>query len=260
MSRKKAKIKSIVKHFKLLNLFFILSLLLFSCSNPVEEQTTSNSKTIIVEAGKSHNEILDNFYAAYSKSKTILTKDQKLELAIQTVDNYLLEIGSDVSFSEIYYGDDQFKKYVGKILSAGKDLEEVKLVLYEMHKDLQTNPNVLEESVKLIDIMSEFQGDSKLNVVLDTYQESIVNSVELSDTDKNYLLMAIDVAQSSNSYWNIDPSNTGKSSPAEIAGADASGAVMAVQTGTVFYASMLCPWCGAAALVGVAAVASIMAA
>lgn len=241
----------------------MIILTLFSCSKDSLEgdikNTAVNDESIKIEAGLAHNLILDEFFDNFDKNST--NKQGKISVAIATIDDYLLNQGSDVKFSDIYYNNSDFKYYLDEIINAGTDIETMKDIFKEIHRNNGSKQIILDTSLELMDIMLNYEGTQSLESELKIFEQMVKSTKDLTSDEKNYILMSIDVARLSNIYWHDNDNNYVPNGFGDIAGADAAGAVMAVQTGTVFYATVgFGIWGGFAALVGGAALTSILAA
>lgn|GEM_PF-6763451 len=250
-----------MKSYNFFSLMFI-AILLFACSqDSINDQVNSQDQTIKIEAGETHNQILENFFENYEQNQILSKTQNEIDIVISAIDQYLVNEGSDVTFSDIYYNNSDYKEFMNKIIDAGKNISQIKNVFREAHERMDSKQAILDNSLALMDIMLNYEGTKEFKVVLSQFESEISTSKELNSEEKNYMLMAIDVARESNIYWHDGNNNYVPNGFGDIAGADGAGAVMAVQTGAVFYASVsLGPWGGFAALVGDAALTSILAA
>lgn len=242
-------------------LIFTTILVLFSCSkDSLDESANAKDETIKIEPGLAHNLILDEFFDNFDENST--NKQNRIDMAIATIDNYLLNQGSDVKFSDIYYNDLDYKNYMDEIINAGTDISQIKNVFREMHRNNETKQIILDKSLELMDIMLEYEGTKQFESVISNFEQEVEITKELSSEERDYLLMSIDVARESNLYWHGNDHNYTPNGFGDVAGADAAGAVLTYQSGAVFYASIspLGPWGGFAVLVGGAALSSILAA
>jgi hypothetical protein len=121
-------------------------------------------------------------------------------------------------------------------------------------------------SKNLMNLLKQYEGNPELfneNIVI--FENNILNNNQLDSTFKEELLYAISIAKNSHYYWHEDDTNgqarmaMARGRGVMIAGADTAGALAGIQSGAVAAASFFGPWGGFAALVGSAAISSMMA-
>jgi len=91
-----------------------------------------------IDLGIAHNEILDNFFSK-NNDETIysLSHQEKLKEAFIIIDEYLISIGSEVTFSEMYYDNPEFQSSLNKIFEAGTNIHEIKNIITEENNDYE---------------------------------------------------------------------------------------------------------------------------
>lgn len=174
------------------------------------------------------------------------------------IDEYLISIGSEVTFSEMYYDNPEFQSSLNKIFEAGTNIHEIKNIITEESNSRLINAIVIEKSLYLLDLMDEYEGTDSLYLALDKFQNEIQSAKELNSDEKINLLIAVDIARNSDEYWHGPNNNTTYGRGGNIAGAG--GALLSLTSGAVAWGSMFGPWRGIGVYLGGAAAASIIAA
>lgn len=184
------------------------------------------------------------------------------------VDAELLSLGSPVSYSQILAQDPSIKLKLMEIINTQTNIDLINDIFAKMNQDQISTYEQYYNSKNLMNLLKQYEGDPELfNQNINSFENNILINNQLDDTFKDQLLCAISIAKNSHYYW-YENQNAGKTSGANtargrgvmIAGADTAGALSGIQSGAVTSAAVFGPWGSFAALVGCAAVSSMMAA
>lgn len=245
----------------------LLSLLFISIScekEMIRNNIDSNEvENIDINLGLSHNEILSAYFSQIDNDNIdtySFDKNINIEKVLLTIDEYLIKQGSNIGFSDLYYSNDNIQNSLNKLFDAGTNIDEIKNIIIEENN---SNEFLLEQSIKLLNIMELHEGSPAIYGYLNKFKDEILNLQELTLNEKNDLIIAIEIAQYSHEYWYSQENYgvTTYSRGKHIAGADAGGALLMLTSGAVSWGSMFGgPWGGIGVYLGGAAAASIIAA
>ncbi|MEY4835634.1 MAG: hypothetical protein RI980_1749 [Bacteroidota bacterium] len=251
-------------------LVFFISCIYLSCTNYNEGNSNDNLKSLNLDAGKVHNDML-NKYKKVKRSKKVSnsisrTKSEEFDDMISVVDSELLALGSTVSYSQILNQNPNLKLKLLEIIETEANIDQINAIFDQMHEDEISTFEQNYNSKNLMNLMKQYEGNPLLfnqNILI--FENNILNNNLLDSTFKEELLFSISIAKSSHYYWYEDSINNENLSSLEarrgvaIAGADTAGALAGIQSGAVAAASFFGPWGSFAALVGSAAISSMMA-
>lgn len=257
----------------------VLFIGVISCTTENDVDTNQDSsdqkgfKSTGINYGKMHNDILEIYYADYDyNSSDILLMENSVE-------EYLLENESPVTFNEVKSSNAELYHYSQKLYTTEGNVNEIKNLFKEINEEGLSSQKSYDYSLELLEIFELYEGDvSAFTDKLDLYRTKVNTDSSIDENLKNNLLNAVAIAEYSHMYWyeivgidaNLDSNSTstayyGKKVDtrriAVIAGGDVAGALTGIQSGLVGYASLVFgPWGGAIAMAGTAAVGSLNAA
>lgn len=255
----------------ILILTIVSSLIYFSCSNNNDENSAENSNSLNLDAGKVHNDML----LKYEQSKKIAkdlnlqskSKSEEFDDMVSIVDAELLALGSPVSYSQVLAQDPSLKAKLLEIIEAEANIDLINGIFDQMREDEISSYEQHYNSKNLMNLLKQYEGNPELfNENILTFEDNILNNHQLDNTFKEELLYAISIAKSSHYYWHEDDEggearmSMARGRGMMIAGADTAGALAGIQSGAVATAAVIFPgWGGFIALVGSAAISSMMA-
>lgn len=254
----------------ILILAVVSSFIYFACSNNNDDNSIKNTEALNLDAGKVHNDMLFKYEQSKKANKDSnlfsKTTSEEFDDMVSIVDAELLALGSPVSYSQILAQDPNLRLKLLEIIETEANIDLINDIFDQMREDEISTYEQHYNSKNLMNLLKQYEGNPELfneNIVI--FENNILNNNQLDSTFKEELLYAISIAKNSHYYWHEDDTNgearmtMARGRGVMIAGADTAGALAGIQSGAVAAAGIFGPWGSFAALVGSAAISSMMA-
>lgn len=259
------------------NLFSFFSLFLLisftSCSDESSTSEKSSGNLITkstsgsdVDPGELHNDIVRK-YEAYKDANGAITD---FDAVVAFVDDELKASGSPITLTQVLDQDPVFREKLFEVVNAGADIAKINSIFNDMYVDKISTYEQYTYAVDLMNKIDDNEGDvSTYYNAIASFESQVQNDSQMDSSLQKALLQTGSIASGSHYFWYEEPGNPNLSQTQQalrneskivrIAGADTAGALAGIQSGAVAAASVFGGWGGLVALVGCAAVSSIMA-
>ncbi|MDD2965591.1 MAG: hypothetical protein PHQ65_13305 [Bacteroidales bacterium] len=237
--------------------FFVLFALIgYSCSKVADSEKIDaddafkdgfDSLSYFVDSsGVIHNRIIDEF-----KDSVDFFGSYNLEGRVHFVENYFIRNYGRLNgfYDAINYNQSIISEFerIDSLITTTYDGIEYVREMYSDNKIDSINYQYFEEIFLALANATSVQN---LKDRIDSLRTDVYNDSRLLMEEKTSLSLIFNIAVSSYEYWN--------QVKLPWYARDVAGAMAGVQSGVVGYIGLWCPWCGAAALIGCGAVASML--